>query len=182
MKKKFNSKEEAKRVILKIIAIAGGKLRKKVALYKAFYYAHLWYWKEYTGILTDYPIVKMPHGPGIDRGTDLLSELEKDGLIKINKETGGFYDEQSFLLTSTHLIDRNDKDYQAIKKAVDYVIKKNAIKLSETTHENSISWQESEIGDELNIYLDLLEDEEYLDLKNRLNETNELVKSVFEQS
>ena len=40
------TRQQAKDVICTIIAAGGGELHKKVALFKAFYYAHLFYWQE----------------------------------------------------------------------------------------------------------------------------------------
>ena len=55
-----DSREQAKDVLCQILVAAGGELKKKVALYKAFYFAHLYYWQTGEGTLTDYPIVHMP--------------------------------------------------------------------------------------------------------------------------
>ena len=68
MKDRKNQAELAKQVICAIVEAAGGKLEGQVRLYKAFYYAHLYCWENAAeGVLTDYPIVRMPNGPGIDR-------------------------------------------------------------------------------------------------------------------
>ncbi len=66
-----NDREQAKTLICDIIAAAGGKLVGKVRLHTAFYYAHLYYWQRGTGVLTSYPVVRLPFGPAIDDGPGL---------------------------------------------------------------------------------------------------------------
>src|ERR1035437_4824476 len=79
-------KNTAKRIICAIIQEGGGHLESQVRLYKAFYWAHLAYWGMYEGILSSYPIARMPNGPGVDRGEDLLFELHAEGLISIEEK------------------------------------------------------------------------------------------------
>lgn len=172
-------KEQAKDVICRIIAAAGGELNKKVALYKVFYYAHLYYWQEGEGTLTDYPIVRMPNGPGIDCGSKLLKELEAEGRIRIKYDPEGPYSEYSYSLIQPYTIDPNDPKYCAIEKAVEFVKGRNAAELTQITHEHNRSWQQAADGEELNIYLDVLEDEENLAMNNRLKEAEEMVNRVF---
>ena len=50
----------AQQVLLELIQDAGGVWEGKKRLYKAFYFAHLYYAEERPGLLTDWPIVRMP--------------------------------------------------------------------------------------------------------------------------
>lgn len=175
-------KEQAKEVICLILAAAGGELKKKVALYKAFYYAHLYYWQESEGTLTDYPIVRMPQGPGIDDADRLLAELEAAGRIRIAKEQYGPYHEYSYALAQSYTIDPNDPRYRAVEKAVEFVKDKSAAELSQITHDYSRSWQQTADGEELNIYLDLLEEEEYAAMRQRLKQAEGMVNRVFAEN
>lgn len=172
-------REQAKDVICQILAAAGGELKKKTALYKAFYYAHLYYWQEYEGTLTDYPIVRMPSGPGIDNGGGLLQELEAEGRICSEFYPVGPFIEHAFVLTQPYMVDPSDPRYRAVEKAVDFVKEKSSTELSQITHDYSRSWLQSMDGEELNIYIDLLGDDEYIALKQRINETEEMVNGVF---
>lgn len=174
-----DSREQAKQVLCLILAAAGGKLNKKVALYKAFYFAHLYYWKNSEGMLTDYPIVKMPQGPGIDEGTALLHELAAEGKIIVAKEACGPYSEDVYTLTENYPFDRNGPRFQAVEAAVEFIKGKSAAELSEITHEYSRTWQNANVGEELSIYLDLLDDDDYLAIQTRLRETEEMVNRVF---
>ena len=72
------NKECAKRLILEILRQAGGEI-EKTKIFKAFWLAHLYYSKIAPGYLTDWPIVRMPNGPGIDRGDQLIVELIHSG-------------------------------------------------------------------------------------------------------
>lgn len=174
-----NTKEQAKDVLCMILLAAGGTLKKKVALYKAFYLAHLYFWQNGEGTLTEYPIVRMPQGPGIDDGTTLIQELENEGRIRVEKEPNGPFEEHTFVLTTDYKTDRNDPRYLAIDSAVDFVKEKSAAELSEITHQFSRSWQETPNGMELNIYLDLLDDKEYDAIQKRLKEAEEMINGVF---
>lgn len=171
--------EDAKQVICTILAAAGGEFHKKVALYKAFYYAHLFYWQENAGTLTDYPIVRMPQGPGIDDANRLLCELEQEGRIEIQREQYGPFPEYVYLLKEKFVIDPTDPGYCAVEKAVKWVEGKSAGDLSRETHEYSRSWRQAADGQELDIYLDLMEDEEYLQMRQRLQSAEEMVSGIF---
>lgn len=50
---------------------------------------------------------------------------------------------------------------RAIKEAVEFVCSKTATELSELTHEFSRSWMEARDGQPLNIYIDIIPDDEY---------------------
>ena len=173
------TRERAKEVLCMILAASEGELKKKVALYKAFYYAHLYYWKIGQGTLTDYPIVRMPQGPGIDEGNSLLEELEAEGKIRIERENYGPYTEYAFSLVEAYPVDRNSLRYRAIDSAVDFVREKSAAELSQITHDYSRSWQEANNGDELNIYLDLLDEDEYSLILKQSREAEEMIAHAF---
>lgn len=81
-------RHKAKRLILEIIRQAKGGLGK-TQLFKAFWLSHLYYAQIARGYLTDWRIVRMPHGPGIDDGDDLLHELVEEGLITQRYESKG---------------------------------------------------------------------------------------------
>jgi hypothetical protein len=132
-------------------------------LYKAFYIAHLLFAERQPGYLTNWPIVRMPHGPGIDGGDELIAELELSGKLKSENVPEG-----PWMTTRYHIVDENvgrDKlntaEIRAIKQAVEFVRKKSAAELSESTHEHSRSWIEARDGQPLAIYLDIIPDDEF---------------------
>lgn len=171
--------EAAKEVICEIIAASGGRLAGKVRLYKAFYFAHLYYWESGCGTLTDYPIVRLPQGPGIDGGDELLTELEREGRIEITEQSNGPYREQVFSISRSVELDPDDPRFRAIEEAVKWIEGKTGAELSAITHEYSRSWRQSTDGDVLDIYSDLLSDSEYQRVQQALVEAEDLVNGAF---
>src|ERR1043165_8060530 len=84
---------EAKRIIAAILHASGGCVNGSVRLNKACYMAHLFHWVLNRGMLTPPPVVRMPKGPAIDDGTDILEEMRRDGAIKISHRLNGPYKE-----------------------------------------------------------------------------------------
>src|SRR4051794_835855 len=77
------AKTTAHAVVLEILRQADGEWTGKTKLFKAFYFAHLYYAAERPGALTHWPIARMPQGPGIDNSEGLFSELVRDGLLTV---------------------------------------------------------------------------------------------------
>jgi hypothetical protein len=152
-------KQRAKNVLLEIVKNSSANMmRGKVRFFKTFYFAHLYYAKNGMGVLTDWPIVRMPMGPGIHQFNELISELKSDGLI-----TEGTY-ESGPLVGSKYSAEEDvpvlDSDcLKAIRAAVEFTANKGSTELSDITHEFSASWNETPNGQELNIYRDIFKDE-----------------------
>src|SRR5438034_9436388 len=89
----------AQQVILELIRQGKGEWVGKAKLFKAFYFAHLYYADERPGILTDWPIVRMPEGPGIHDSGTLFAELVREGYLTIDRTHEGPYPEQRYRLT-----------------------------------------------------------------------------------
>lgn len=155
-------KNRAKNVIVEIVRQSGGRLQKKTALYKAFYVAHLVYAERAPGYLTDWPIVCMPKGPGIDCGDDLLRELRLDGILETTDIPDGPFWASEYTLVNREIpTGLGSVEVEAIKTAADFIKGKTATSLSDWTHKVSRSWNTAEIGQELNIYIDTDTDDEY---------------------
>ncbi len=170
---------DAKRVLCQIVQAAGGRLAGTVRLYKAFYFAHLYYWQRNDAPLTDHPIVRMPLGPGVHDGRRLLMELVADGALRASSQPVGPYAETVYEAARPFEVDPNDLGYQAVLEAVSLVEGRTASDLSELTHQYSRSWRLTADGDELPLYLDTLDDQQYDDLETRVNEARTLVESAF---
>ena len=153
----------AQEVILEILRIADGEWTGKAKLFKAFYFAHLYYANENPGLLTDWPIARMPQGPGIDRSDELFSCLVRDGYLTIERIHEGPYPEDRYRLTDKGRdAERPREDARAaIKEATLFCLPRTAVELSLITHERSRSWIEGKDGEILNIYIDTIPDEEY---------------------
>ncbi len=89
----------AKEVILEILRVGDGEWSGKVKLHKAFYFAHLYYANEQPGFLTDWPIAKLQHGPGIHEDEPLIWGMVDEGLLEIELVHEGPYPEYRYRLT-----------------------------------------------------------------------------------
>lgn len=159
----------AKEVICELIAAAGGALRGKVRLNKAFYFAHLYYWRDANGVLTEYPIVRLPLGPCIDDANDLLKELVHEERLSISSVPIGPFEENVYRLLDTTLsFDSSTPRGRAISEAIEFVEGKTAAELSEITHEHSPSWRSTPNGQEMSIYLDLVDEDELRTIRKKL--------------
>src|SRR5437016_2910483 len=86
------NKELAKKLIVEIIRQSGGSIGK-TKLFKTFWLAHLYYARVARGYLSDWSIVRMPKGPGIDRADQLIDELVEEKKIIRSKEQKGPFTE-----------------------------------------------------------------------------------------
>ena len=173
-------KNRAMRIIAEIVRQTGGQLRGWTRLYKAFYFAHLYYAELAPGYLSDWPIVKMPHGPGIDRGAELIAELKQAGVIATEHVQEGPFQSVRFQLSRADLPGEplSDEATDAIRQAVQLVQERTAGDLSEMTHEFSRSWNSAQQGEELNIYIDLIPEDEY----DARDKSLESMKAAFESA
>lgn len=161
---------------------AGNAIVGKTRLFKTFYFAHLFYATSSPGYLTEWPIVRMPNGPGIDRFDLLLSGLVDEGAIRCESTRIGPYPTTRYLAVG-EVKDRrplSPEEVRAISDAVAFTAEKPAEGLSELTHEFSRSWNASDkMGEELNIYQDLLDDEAYTELEERVTQVSDEVDNLF---
>lgn len=171
----MSDKHRAKQILLEIIRVSGGRLRNKTNLFKAFYFSHLYFAKESPGYLSDWPIVRMPNGPGVDSAPSLLAELVSEGSIEIVSVPVGPFQAQEFRLKSDQLPNLPLDAIDAIRRGTKLVLGKRARRLSEFTHEFSRSWNQAADGEELDIYIDLLSEDEY---QRTRAETLEIVEAL----
>jgi len=170
------SKEQAKAVIAEIVRQSvNDELKGKVRLYKAFYLAHLYYAVDNSDYLTEWPIVRMPMGPGIDGFPDLIEELVDDKVLTEREDREGPFKTNVYCFVSASVPELNETQKAAVKKAVGFISDKTGSQLSDITHEYSRSWTESNNGEELRIYFDLLDDDEY----DECRKNSEIVKSAM---
>lgn len=159
----MGDRERAKNVIVEIIRQAGGELTATTRLYKAFYFAHLYYAEAAPGYLSDWPIVKMPNGPGIHSCGGVIAELVEAGTLATEHVPVGPFQAVRYRFTGKDLPGDplSDEAVRAIQRAVQLVEDKSTTELSDMTHEFSRSWNLAEHGEEMNIYIDLIPDDEY---------------------
>ena len=169
----------AEEVLLDIIAVRGGRFESKTLLYKAFYLAHLYYWEAQEGVLTKYPVVHMPEGPGLERGDDLISGLILSGRITKDVDEYGPFRTECFTLVDARPVDPRNPRQAAIRKALDFIGTKTARQVCDEIHERSKSWKRGHSGDELPIYLDVFTDEELATVWASGKEVDALFSEAF---
>jgi hypothetical protein len=174
-----SSRELAKQIILEIVRASGGTFDGATRLYKAFLFAHLYYFRAEQKILSNWPIVHMPNGHGIDDGEDLLLELTQEGKLEITIGQNGPYPESRYKLVGEHHSKLNPAATRAIKDTARFVADKSGRELSDLVHEKSRCYKDGSSGHELNIYLDLIDDAALEAEKNRLQAISSTVDRVF---
>ncbi len=149
----------------------------RTKVYKAFYFAHLFYAEDQPDVLTAWPIVRMPNGPGIGDFDLLIGRLGDE--VERSSRRIGPYIEQVFRLKEASDTTLSESAQIAIQRAVEWVQKHSAAELSELTHEQSRSWQTGHDGDTLDIYIDIESDDEYKQREERLRNLKNETESIF---
>ncbi len=167
-------RERAKQVIVELIKQAGGELVGATRLHNAFYAAHLYYAEMAPGYLTAWPMIKTPKGPGIADGEKLLQELEAAGTLRTEPGRLGPYPAKKHVLAKKTRAELPPVAVQAIKEAIRFVTDPGMAALSA----QSRSWQLAGEGEELNIYIDLIPDDEYEARENRLNQIEKVMAAA----
>lgn len=172
----------AQQVLLEIARQSiGDAIIGKTKLFKTFYFAHLYYAKDNPGYLTEWPIVRMPNGPGIDQFDLLIDGLVREGLMICTLTSDGPYPTTRYQAVGVinDCPQLTHEEIQAIARAVEYTKNKTAAQLSQITHEYSHSWNDSTDGEELNIYRDLLDEDADKTLRNHVAKIGKDIESVF---
>lgn len=153
--------KRAKRIIVELVRQAGGQFQNKTNLFKAFWKAHLAYAADNPSYLSTWPIVRMPNGPGIGEFDLLLSEMLADGWLAIDETEVGPYRAMVFSLgPNCPPPSLPAAAIEAIREGIKAVDGKTAAAVSDQSHRQSRVWREAKDGEELDIYLDLLDDAE----------------------
>jgi hypothetical protein len=153
--------KRAKKIIVELVRQAGGEFQNKTNLFKAFWKAHLAYAAKNPGYLSNWPIVRMPNGPGIDEFDQLLAEMLADGWLTIGETQVGSYRAMVFTLGQACPPPSLPQEaMEAVREGVKAVGGKAAATVSDESHQQSRVWREAKDGEELDIYLDLMDDEE----------------------
>lgn len=153
--------KRAKKIIVELVRQAGGEFQNKTNLFKAFWKAHLDYAAKNPGYLSTWPIVRMPNGPGIGEFDHLLAEMLADDWLAIGESQVGPFQAMVFSLgKSAPPASLPPAAIEAIRDGVKAVDGKAATTVSDESHRQSRVWREAKDGEELDIYLDLMGDEE----------------------
>jgi hypothetical protein len=172
----------AKKVILEILRVGDGEWSGKIKLHKAFYFSHLYYTNERPGFLTDWPIAKLQHGPGIHEDEPLIWGMVDEGLLQVELVHEGPYPEYRYRLTDKGREEGAgipDDAQLAIEKAALFSKDRTASELSLLTHERSRSWNEGQMGEILNIYIDTIPDDEYQRRQQQMAALSKNLAGIF---
>ncbi len=165
----LSNETRVKRIITEIVSHCPEGIGK-TKLYKAFWLSHLIYANKNPGFLSDWPVVRMPRGPGIDKGSYLLGSLIDEGFLATSHKYHGPLPETIHQLKAKSEGDLDEAAVAAIKAAAEDILPLTASQCSEISHDASRSWNESKDGAELNIYTDMIPDEEYEHRKKSMRE------------
>jgi hypothetical protein len=172
--------ERAKQIILQILNQDEDGALHKSRIFKAFWLAHILYAKKNPGYLSGWKIIKLPNGPGIDRGEQLILELSNAGAIRVAHREKGVHTETICMLAKNppeHLLSK--EAMAAIRSAYNIVKKESVSKISHWSHQYSRSWNLASMGSELDIYNDHIPDEVYEERKQTLREMKEAYNDLF---
>jgi hypothetical protein len=177
----LREQDRAALVVYEIVRQNGGTFQNKTNLFKAFWKAHLNYTRKHGGYLTGWPIVRMPNGPGIGDFDIVLGKLLSEGLIRCEEATVGQFAAFVFEISkdSSPPFSLTANEIEAIREAVQETANKSATSVSKESHDASRTWRDAKDGDELNIYLDLVPDEQYADRKRQMDATVKELASVW---
>jgi hypothetical protein len=172
---------DAKTVVLEILRQAEGEWIGKTKLHKAFYFAHLYYGKDRPGMLTDWPIARMPQGPGIHNSRDLFADLIRNDFLTEELIHEGPYPEYRYRLTEKgkQAAAPHVDAVHAIEQAVMFCKDRTASELSQLTHDRSRSWNAGKDGDILNIDIDLIPEDEYAEREEELRHVDQVLSNIF---
>ena len=145
--------KRAKKIIVELVRQKGTPFHNKSDLFLAFWRAHLNYAATNAGYLSSWPMIRTPHGPGIQDFDYLLSELLADAWLATTESQVG--DNLALVISlgsNCPPQSLSEESIAAICEAVQPSAARN--------FRDSRVWREAADGEELDIYLDLMDSEE----------------------
>lgn len=180
----MDDKEKALRVLAELIRQAGDEwLEGRTRLFKAFYFAHLFYAAKSPCGLTNWPIVNMPNGPGIHAAEELLAELERRQWITREPAMTGPYPSEKYHINQIpDDLGLSQEERESVRQAFATVQGRTAQELSAFVHEFSRSWQRTKSGEELDVYLDIIPEDEFERRQKELERIAKCFREVHDAS
>jgi len=148
--------DKAKNIVCALVHLEGGKFKGKTRLNKAFWRAHVYHYRHHSGLLSKYPIARLPEGPGIDDLDEILFSLEREGRVKVTSEKVGTYLEVVVSLTSSPPSLESDEE-EAVKEAIRWVRGKSAAQVANESHRLSLAWKQAKNGEIIDLAFDALD-------------------------
>jgi hypothetical protein len=176
----------AGRVILEILRQAPSEgpnatplTREALALF--FWFAHLYYAKSHPGYLTNWPLVRIRWGIEIKGLSALLADLVEEECVGVNQLERG-----PFSVTVYHATDKDKEgDSELSEEAVGAI--QRAVNGDSPTRPFfwgwpgvcSRAWQNTPEGEEMDIYLDLIPEDQYEERRRQLEGLRESLGELF---
>ena len=173
-----SERERAKAIVVELIRESGGVFRNRTNLFKAFWKAHVEYAKNHLAPLTEWPIVRMTHGPGIDRFHLLLGELIAEGMVEEEQVEFGDKTGFRFVLTGTPTETFSTEERAAIRAGVSFVSRKSAQRVRDESHLESRTWRSAKDGERMDIFLDVIPESGYDERNARIRSIIDKVKAT----
>jgi hypothetical protein len=145
--------KRAKKIIVELVRQKGVPFHNKSDLFLAFWRAHLSYAEKNAGYLSNWPMVRTPHGPGIQDFDYLLSELLADAWLATTESQVGDN------LTLVISLGSNCPPPSLTEESI-AAIRDGVQGSAMANFRESRVWREAKDGEELDIYLDLMDSEE----------------------
>lgn len=184
----MSDRAKAKAVLLEAALAAGREGIQRTNHYKVFWLAHLFHMLSAGTLLTQWSIVKMPQGPGVDQGQALLDELEAEAMLVVGQRAKGPYLsmpasvprerlERAEAVVREHL---SPQERESIHEALACVGPDDASTASRWSHKVSRSWKAAELGQTLDIFADLyVDDIEFSELTSRVEADSETAARIL---
>ncbi len=184
IREEFARERRAKAVLVALVRHHEGERLNRTILYKAFYLAHLVHMHRRGAALTDWPVVKMPRGPGVGRGPQILQALHAEGTLSERPGEWGPYSGFEYSVADRrraeeYLSELHPAEIESIVEACRMIKDADGAGLSRWSHEVSRAWNKAKDGEELPIYADLSDDETAKDLGDRLKDAAFHLKNVL---
>jgi hypothetical protein len=173
----------AKRVIVEILRQAADKANRpgleRSALTYYFWLAHLYYARGNPSYLTEWPLVRAAGGPEILGASTLLCELAEDGLVRTaHTECGPF---PVTLYVATPKGPASELPLAAVE-AIQQAVTAPSIFQGWPWGRSvrcSRAWATARDGGEMDIYLDLIPEEQYEERQRQLDGLKEALGGLF---
>jgi hypothetical protein len=177
-------RRQAKRIILEILRqvtatkpTGSGLARESIAF--VFWFAHLYYAKRNPGYLTNWPLIRTSWGVEIRDASALLGELVEEELVRAEPvERGPFF-------VTVYQPTGKESESELSPAAVE-AIRQAATEYPLFSHHVSAwpipfsrAWCATPVGEEMDVYLDLIPEEEYEERRRQMEGLKEGLRDLF---
>jgi len=147
-------------VVCAIIEASGGEFRGKTQLNQVFWRAHVHHYRHHAGLLSRYPIARLPEGPAIAHADALIADMERQGRVHVGVELKGDHPEYVFTLQAKRRGQLNADEADSINAAAAWIRGKTASQASKESQQLSRGWRHGKDGEIIDYANDALTAEE----------------------